>query len=315
MTSPADRPAIVAGARATIERGSKSFVLASRLFGRPTRERAWLLYAWCRACDDAIDGQVLGHASGETRDASGVFAAIWRKTERALAGELIGEVAFDALRLVARECGLPPAVAHAHLDGFRLDASGWRPVSEDDLLLYCYHVAGTVGTMMALVMGVSPNEHDILDRACDLGIAFQLANIARDIAEDHRAGRCYLPQAWLDEHALSEATLLALRHRPALVALRRRLAAMSLDYERSARVGAAHLPFRSRWAVLAAAGMYGRIARAAATQAGDRLEERVVTSFGRKLACAATAFFEALRPAPHIARDGLWSPPPLAELI
>ena len=250
MTSSVERAAIVASARAAIERGSKSFVLASRLFDRATRERAWLLYAWCRACDDAVDGQTLGRGAGSPPEAASAFAEIWRKTDRALDGATVGDVPFDALRIVARECALTPAIAFAHLEGFRLDASGWRPASENDLLLYCYHVAGTVGYMMALVMGVSPDLQDILDRACDLGIAFQLANIARDIAEDHRAGRCYLPRVWLDEHGLSEATLLDERNRAAVVALRRRLAGLSWAYERSARVGAAVLPFRSRWAVL-----------------------------------------------------------------
>lgn len=315
MTSSVERAVIVASARAAIERGSKSFVLASRLFDRATRERAWLLYAWCRACDDAVDGQMLGRGAGSPPGRADAFAEIWRKTDRALDHVPVGEVPFDALRIVARECALPPAIAFAHLDGFRLDASGWRPASENDLLLYCYHVAGAVGYMMALVMGVPPDRQDILDRACDLGIAFQLANIARDIAEDHRAGRCYLPQAWLDEHGLSEATLLDERNRAAVVALRRRLAGLSWEYERSARVGAAALPFRSRWAVLAAAGIYGRIAREAATRTGDRLEDRVVTSFGRKVGCAATALLEAVRPAPPVSREGLWSPPPMAEWI
>ena len=64
---------------------------------------------------------------------------------------------------------------------------------------YCYHVAGVVGCMMAVVMGVSPDDDATLDRACDLGLAFQLANIMRDVEEDDRAGRCYLPLEWLAE--------------------------------------------------------------------------------------------------------------------
>src|SRR3546814_7637202 len=75
----------------------------------------------------------------------------------------------------------------------------WRPRSEDDLLRYSYHVAGAVGVAMALVMGVDPRDETTLDRASDLGIAFQLANIARDVAEDAAADRCYLPVEWMVE--------------------------------------------------------------------------------------------------------------------
>lgn len=313
MNSRAERASLVAGARAAIEQGSKSFVLASRLFDRSTRERSWLLYAWCRACDDAVDGQILGQGVQVSADRQPMFDAIRRKTDRALDGAPVGEIPFDALRVVAKECGLPRSIVHAHLQGFALDAVGWRPRSEEDLLRYCYHVAGTVGCMMALVMGVSPDEEDVLDRACDLGIAFQLANIARDIAEDHRGGRCYLPQIWLDEQQIGEDDLLDSANRNKVAELRRRLAILSLQYERSAKVGAARLPFRCRWAVLAASGIYGRIAREAAMLSADRVDERVVTSGMRKALCAVIALFEAfLRPRPA-AREGLWTRPRAAD--
>jgi len=315
MISPADRASIVASARAAIERGSKSFVLASRLFNRCTRERAWLLYSWCRACDDAVDGQALGQRLQGARPSSTGFEEIRRKTELALAGVPVGEVPFDALGIVADECGITPAIAHAHLKGFELDAFGWRPVSEDDLLRYCYHVAGTVGHMMALVMEVTAEQQDVLDRATDLGIAFQLANIARDIAEDEQAGRCYLPQVWLAECGLHEGGLLAPGNRHAIVELRRRLGALSLRYERSARVGAARLPFRSRWAVLAAANIYGRIARQAERADAEDIEHRLITSRFQKLAGVVRALFQALRSVPPISRSGLWTAPPMEQKI
>ena len=244
-----------------------------------------------------------------------MLAAVWRKTELALAGEPVGDMPFDALRIVARECALPALIACSHLEGFALDASGWRPATEEDLLLYCYYVAGTVGHLMALLMGVSGDEQDILDRACDLGIAFQLANIARDVAEDQRAGRCYLPKSWLAEFGLSEESLLEEAYRDKVAELKRRLAALSHRYERSAKVGAARLPFRSRWAVLAAAGIYGRIAREAATRSADRLEERVVTSRARKLACVAVALAESFRQPAFVSRFGRWSPAHHLDLV
>ena len=162
--------------------------------------------------------------------------------------------------------------------GFALDAAGWRPQSEDDLYRYCYHVAGVVGCMMALAMGVAPDDGDTLDRACDLGLAFQLANIARDVAEDARAGRCYLPQDWLDEAGIPPGDLAAGEHRGKLAHIAARLAERAAAYEASARFGTPALAFRSAWAVLAAADIYGAIARHVAALGPGAWDRRVTTS-------------------------------------
>ena len=190
------RAALVAAARDSIARGSKSFASASRLFDRVTRERAWLLYAWCRACDDLADGQVMGHGRRAVDDPMARLETIKVLTEAALRGEETGSVPFDALGLVVAECGTPPELPRDLVRGFALDAVSFQPRDESDLYRYCYHVAGVVGVMMASIMGVRPDDETVLDRACDLGIAFQLANIARDLGEDAAAGRCYLPEDW-----------------------------------------------------------------------------------------------------------------------
>jgi phytoene synthase len=280
------RDAIVATARETIARGSKSFNLASKLFDRRTRERAWLLYAWCRACDDLADGQVLGGPLG----AGGDVAAIRNLTGRALAGEWVGEASFDGLRLLCEEVPIPRALIDDHIAGFALDAEGWRPRTQADLIRYCHHVAGAVGEMMALVMGVSPGDSDTMKRADDLGIAFQLANIARDVREDTEGGRCYLPEEWLGKIKLRSLN----EHREGVATLTRRLADLAAEYEASARISARRLPFRSRWAVLAAAGIYGDIAREVARRGEGALDERVVTSRSAKLGWVFRALRQAL---------------------
>ena len=305
-----DRAELVEAARLSIARGSKSFSLASRLFDRATRERVWLLYAWCRECDDLTDGQSLGFAAGTapTDDAFARLAFLTTATERALAGEPTGALPFEALRRVASECAIPPVFVRAHLDGFALDAADWRPRSEADLLRYCYHVAGVVGCMMAVVMGVAPDDRDTLDRASDLGIAFQLANIARDIADDAQAGRCYLPADWLAEAGIGEGDPMAPQHREALAAIGTRLAALSAAYERSAVAGAARLPFRARWAVLAAAAIYGAIGRKVAARGPHAWDSRVIIRKRRKLASVAAAFTAAAGlTAPDPGRAGLWT--------
>jgi phytoene synthase len=202
-------------------------------------------------------------------------------TDKALAGEVTGDPAFDALGLVAKECAIPPAWPRDLIQGFAMDADGFSPKDEEELLRYCYHVAGVVGLMMAAVMGVATDDDDTLRRANDLGLAFQLANIARDVSEDAAAGRSYLPTTWRAEGlALHDMTA--------------RLAAMAAPYEASARIGAARLPFRSRWAVLAAAGIYGDIAREVAKRGEAALKERFVTTKSAKLGWVARAFVQAL---------------------
>ena len=295
---PRERPAraaIVASAHDSIVRGSRSFAAASLLFAPTVRERAWLLYAWCRAGDDIADGQVAGHGMQVPEDARARVAALRTLTEAVLAGRMVGEPAFDGLGLVAAETSLPPAWPHALIDGFVLDAEGWRPRTEADLLRYCWHVAGVVGCMMSVVMGVSPDDAATLDRAAELGMAFQLANIARDLAEDAAAGRCYLPADWLAAEGVAADDLVAPANRLVLARLAERLTSRAAVFEASARTGAAALSFRSAWAVLAAAAIYGGIGREVSRRGEHAWDTRVSTTAAQKLRLIASAWVGAWR--------------------
>jgi 15-cis-phytoene synthase len=304
------RAELVCFARDSIAKGSKSFAVASKLFDPVTRERVWLLYAWCRQCDDLADGQDHGGAMAQVDDPMARLSTIRDLTARAIRGEATGRPAFDALGVVAAECGLTQKMADDVIAGFALDAADWRPVSEDDLYQYCFHVAGAVGVMMAVVMGVAPTDHDTLDRACDLGLAFQLANIARDVAEDDAAGRCYLPSDWLSEHGIVRGQIMQPQNKERLAFLAKRLCDASEQCEASAKVGAAELPMRSRWAVLSAAGIYGDIARKVRSQGASAWDSRIYTSKSDKLFWVAKAGWAAIRNAPAPAsRIGLWTRP------
>ncbi|MGN6355962.1 MAG: phytoene/squalene synthase family protein [Novosphingobium sp.] len=292
-----NRHDLVAHARETIAKGSKSFAAASRLFDRPTRERVWLLYAWCRACDDLADDQELGGALGDQAGTAGRLARIRALTAKALAGAPTGDPSFDALGVVARETGLTAGMAEDVIAGFALDAADWLPRSEADLLRYCYHVAGAVGVMMAVVMGVDPHDEDTLDRACDLGLAFQLANIARDLCEDYAADRCYLPADWLAEADIPPGEHMKPHYRQVLLPLVRRLTDMAKAYEEASRIGAARLAFRQRWAVLSAAGIYGAIGRKVAAAGARAWDHRAGTSKAEKLAFVLRALGQAMLPA------------------
>lgn len=301
-----NRAALVRRARQSIERGSRSFSIASLLFDRDTRQRAWLLYAWCRRCDDIADGQDHGYRDGggglslERADAAHRIQAIRILSHRALDGQPTAEVAFDALGQVAAECRLKRDMVDDVIEGFALDARDWRPRSELDLMRYCYHVAGAVGVMMARIMGVPEDESDVLDRACDLGLAFQLNNIARDLWEDDAAGRCYLPVEWLVEADIPPGQHMKPQFRHKLVPLAARLVMLAERHEAAARVGAWQLPFRSRWAVLSAARIYGAIGqkvRAAGDHAWDhRIHTGTLAKLGHVLAALVETFRHPVEP-------------------
>ncbi len=195
-----------------------------------------------------------------------------------------------------------------------MDVEGVRYETLDDCCRYCYHVAGVVGVMMAYVMGA--RGEDTLDRASDLGLAFQMTNIARDVMDDAEAGRVYLPGEWLREAGVPPAEIARAEHRSAVWAVTERLLDEAERYYASAQVGLARLPFRSAWAVAAARRVYrdiGRLLRERGPKAWDR---RASTGRGRKMALAlaaagdavaATGWGTAQTPVP---RQGLWTRPP-----
>ena len=292
-----EREDLIDQAEDSIRAGSRSFYAASLLFEEGIREQAWLLYAWCRRCDDIADGQVGGGPRSEKFDeqtaAERRITAIRLLTDRAFEGLPTADAAFDAFGLVAREVGITEEMAEDVIGGFALDAEGWRPRTEKDLMVYCYHVAGAVGVMMARIMGVREDSW-LLDRACDLGLAFQLANIARDMAEDADAGRCYIPMEWLAEEDIEPGQEMKPHHRQEMADIARRLVALMERHEAAARLGAAKLPFRSRWAVLSAANIYGAIGREVVERGVNAWDNRVVIGRLAKLRHIVRAFWEAL---------------------
>ncbi|MGB3754542.1 MAG: phytoene/squalene synthase family protein [Parerythrobacter sp.] len=302
------RRVLVEESRRMIADGSKSFAAASRLFDKPTRERVWMLYAWCRRCDDIADGQMLGGELGiadggedTAPDAAAVetrVKAIRVLTRRALEGQPTADIAFDAFGKVAQECGLTMQMAEDVIGGFELDAAGWRPRTEADLARYCYHVAGAVGVMMAQIMGVPKDDADTLDRACDLGFAFQLANIARDLDEDDRGGRCYLPVEWMVEQDIEPGQLMKPHHRWEVAEMAEQLVLKMERHTAAAKLGAARLPFRRRWAILAAANIYGEIGQEVRRRGRAAWDSRVVISKAQKAQLVAQAFVEAVRNNP-----------------
>ncbi len=312
---------LAAHGKETIAKGSKSFAIASMLFGRETQADVQMLYAWCRYCDDVIDGQDLG---GDAPDAhltpdeqARRLAALKRKTEMALNGEATGEAAFDGFALVAARHRMPHQYPMDLLDGFAMDVSDHAFETMDDTLRYCYGVAGCVGIMMAIVMGVSPQDERTLDRACDLGLAFQLTNICRDIIDDAKAGRVYLPAALLQRHGIdpSAQTVCDDANRDALAGVATVLLDEADRYYASASEGIRQLPPRAAAAIAAARNVYRDIGRLIRERKSHAWDERAYTSKPRKIWLATAGAVQGapqpvlLRNKPSAPRASLWTRP------
>ncbi|MEM9170730.1 MAG: phytoene/squalene synthase family protein [Pseudomonadota bacterium] len=312
---------LAAHGRETIAKGSKSFAMASLFFGEAMQADVQMLYAWCRHCDDVIDGQDLG---GDAPDATlspaeqaRRLADLREKTLRALNGERTGEAAFDGFSLVARKCAIPARYPTDLLDGFSFDVERRDYATMADVMAYCYGVAGVVGVMMAIVMGVRSDDAATLDRACDLGLAFQLTNIARDVMDDARAGRVYLPADKLAERgvAADPAAVLASEARAGVAGVVGELLCEADRYYESAGYGFRRLSLRSAAAVGAARNVYRDIGRAVRAQGARAWDRRVIVSSRRKAVLAAcgalVAAPQSLLPefgAPP-SRQGLWRRP------
>jgi len=282
----------LAACKATLANGSRTFLAASYLLPRAVRDPACALYAFCRVADDAID------AGAATADAALVDL-------RGRLDCIYGDGSFDgtdgiardgdpataadrAFRAIVREHAIPRELPEALLEGFAWDAAGRRYETLADLHDYAARVAGTVGAMMALLMGTrSP---PALARACDLGVAMQLSNIARDVGEDARAGRVYLPLAWLREAGVDvDAWLAAPAHDARIAAVVKRLLAEAEALYAGVGVGVAELPSSCRIGINAARFLYAEIGREVARRDCNAIDSRAVVSTGRKLALLAFA--------------------------
>jgi phytoene synthase len=263
----------LAACHALLRGGSRSFLIASHLLPREVRHAAVALYAFCRTADDAIDQANGGQAA---------LAALRERIVRACAGRPLPDPADRAFAAVAARCAIPPELPLALLEGLAWDVAGRRYASLDALTDYAVRVAGTVGMMMALVMGARTPE--ALARACDLGVAMQFSNIARDVGEDARAGRLYLPLDWLQAAGIDPDSWLAC---PVFCggigdAVARLLVAAARLYQR-ADAGLAMLPLAVRPGIRAARLLYAEIGAEVARRGCDSVSGRAVVSPARKL--------------------------------
>ncbi|WP_394690197.1 phytoene/squalene synthase family protein [Hoeflea sp.] len=262
-----------------IRAGSKSFLAASMLLPGSTRMAARALYAFCRATDDLVD---------ESADPAEGLAEIRARLDAIYRGTPRDHPADRAFVAVVEHYALPRALPEALVEGFEWDVENrtYRDCSE--LCAYSARVASTVGVMMTLIMGVC--DRAVLARAADLGLAMQLTNIARDVGEDARRGRIYLPLDWLDEAGIDPDAFLANPQAcPAMRATTERLLNAAQSLYARAMTGIAGLPLTCRMAIRSAALIYREIGREIEKSGHDSVNLRAHTSTRRKLELIAQA--------------------------
>lgn len=276
-----------AACRELIRQGSKSFFAASLLLPPSMREAALALYAFCRLADDLVD-------DGRDSDPLGRLQA---RLSLAYAGRPSPIAADRAFADVVARYAIPRALPEALLEGFRWDAEGRRYEDAAQLNQYASRVAGTVGAMMACLMDVRAPH--LVARACDLGVAMQLTNIARDVGEDARAGRLYLPLAWLRAEGIEPLEWLREpRFSPALARVIGRLLSSADSLYARASAGIAGLPRDCRRAIWAARFLYAEIGHELRRHGLDSVTTRTVVPLGRKATLLARAWRAAEASAP-----------------
>ncbi|MEO1328375.1 MAG: phytoene/squalene synthase family protein [Pseudomonadota bacterium] len=299
--------------RELIRTGSHSFYAASRLLPSRVRRPAFALYAFCRLTDDAVDLDADGMPRGEVRteaDQARARATLERLHERldlVYAGRPIDEPADRAFAAAVAHFEIPKTLPAALLDGYAWDLAGRRYETLSEVRAYSARVAGSVGAMMSVLMGARSGP--MLARACDLATAMQLTNIARDVGEDARAGRLYLPRAWMAEAGLDpDAWLAKPRFSKALGSVIARLLAEADRLYIRSEAGIAALPVDCRPAIYAARYIYAEIGREVARAGFDSVAARASTSTATKLLLIGRSLRASVTPRP-------WdSSPALSEL-
>lgn len=280
-TPAAPSVAVYAAADCLLAQRGHSFHWARRLLSAKHAERATRLYGFCRRIDDVVD---------ESIDIGSAQAALAVIRRALLTGECDDAETADMLQLM-RACGIDPAIPLELMRGVEGDLANVRVADTQELLHYCYRVAGTVGLMMTAAFDVTAPE--ALPHAIDLGIAMQLTNICRDVREDALLGRRYLPSTLvgpLEPAALVDPTpQVRLAVRDAL----RTLLDMADRHYASGEQGLHYLPSGAITGILVAARVYRGIGTALRAREFDCWSSRAAVSTAGKVAITMRALASA----------------------
>jgi phytoene synthase len=263
--------------------GSKSFFAASKLLPQRVRAASIALYAFCRVADDLVDE---GESSDEALD------ELKARLDAIYSGHPQAYLEDNALAMVVHQYQLPRAMLEALIEGFAWDAQGKTYQTIEEVHQYGARVAGSVGAMMCWIMG--PRHASALARACELGVAMQLTNIARDVGEDARRSRLYLPHAWMREVGIEPTEWLkAPVFSTALQIVIGRVLDEAEQLYKKAQDGIAELPKDCRAAILAARLIYAEIGQQLRRDGCNAIDHRTVVSTTRKFALLGQSKLQA----------------------
>ena len=272
-------PTDLAHCKAAIRTGSHSFYAASKLLPSRVRDPALALYAFCRLADDSVD---------LNREKTAAVLRLRDRLDLVYAGRPYDAPADRAFAAMVEDFDMPQTLPDALLEGLAWDAAERQYDTLSGVRAYSARVAAAVGAMMTVLMGV--RDRHALARACDLGVAMQLTNIARDVGEDAREGRLYLPRDWFAEGDLTPEAFLAepapyseVRHMT-----RRLLAEAQRLYIRS-EAGISALPKGCRPGIFAARHIYAGIGGHVRRRDFDNINHRARTGTSEKVALAMLA--------------------------
>lgn len=273
---------------------SKTFYMASGLLPRHKRQAVRALYAFCRITDDLVD------APGGSLEARRTALHNWRElalNPHPIPGDDVRTVVAYAWAHTRARYHVPVGYAEQLIDGVSRDLEPQRYASFDELAVYSYGVASTVGLMAMHIIGFTGEE--ALPYAVKLGVGLQLTNILRDVAEDWRAGRLYLPTDELAAHGLSEAAVERMVQTGGCDARWR--AFMRFQIERTRRLlqdgkpGMRLLHRDGRLAIMAAADLYGAILSDIEAHDYNVFNRRAYVSTARKLRLLPGIWWRSLR--------------------
>jgi phytoene synthase len=275
--------------RDLLRQGSHSFYAASLLIPGEYRRPITALYAFCRIADDEID---------RNDDPKRGLESLHARLSRIYADRPYDHAVDRAFSDLVQRFEIPFVLPAALLEGFDWDVRGRHYETLSDVYAYSARVAGTVGAMMAMIMGV--RDPQVLSRACDLGVAMQLTNICRDVGEDARNGRLYLPaellrncgveaEAWMRNPIFNEGISQSIE---ILLEVADRLYLQS-------EWGISQLPARCRPGIFAARSIYAEIGSEIERRGFDSVSDRAVVDNRRKVRLLATSMRKAVTDRPR----------------
>ncbi|XP_030520131.2 phytoene synthase 2, chloroplastic-like [Rhodamnia argentea] len=270
---------------------AKTFYLGTLLMTPERRRAVWAIYVWCRRTDELVDGPNATHITPKALDR-------WEKRLNDLFEGRPYDMYDAALADTVSKYPVDIQPFKDMIEGMRLDLRKSRYMNFDELYLYCYYVAGTVGLMSVPVMGIAPESkastESVYNAALALGVANQLTNILRDVGEDARRGRIYLPQDELARAGLSDEDILRGKVTDKWKGFMKEQIKRARKFFDEAEKGVVELNAASRWPVMASLLLYKQILDAIEANDYNNFTRRAYVGKAKKLILLPVAYGRAL---------------------